>query len=309
MRLAPLLHRAALTSGLSSALAGRQRVRRILMLHGVGDDQMPVHEFEDGIAWLARHQRVVPLGRMVDELVRGQPVASGGQIAVTFDDGLRNQFELAYPILQRHGVPATFFVCPGLIDEGRWIWNQEARARLHALEPAQRAACAAAFGPGTSDVETIVARMKTLPYAARRRAEDQLRGCTPDFVPDEAARRACDPLSWDEFAHIDPALVTIGSHTLHHPILTRIDDAMLEREIVDSRRVLEQRLKRTVDLFCYPNGAMDPRVRGVVARTYRAAVTTEYGFVAPAPELHRLRRIPGAPGLPLLAWRMHRPTA
>ena len=106
-----------------------------------------------------------------------------------------------------------------------------------------------------------------------------------------------------------PSLITIGSHSLSHPILPSIDDAALEREVTASRRVLEQRLGRNVDLFCYPNGAQDDRVYASVARCYRAAVTTHYGFVHPSDDLHRMMRFPAAANLPLMAWRMHWPNA
>src|SRR5262249_2151976 len=145
--------------------------------------------------------------------------------------------------------------------------------------------------------------------AERLRQEAALRSVTPDFAPTEFTRRRFDPLSWDELARIDPSVVTIGSHTLTHPILPSIDDAALEREIVETRRILEQRLGRISDLLCSPHGSLDPRVHAVVARTYRAAVPTEYGFVGARPDLHGLHRIPATPRLPLLAWRMHRPTA
>ena len=299
----------AFASGLSAWLAERRPVRRILMLHGIDDVEMPASAFEQGLAWLARRFRIVPLGEMVDGLAAGRPPAPGGELALTFDDGLRNQFELAYPVLARLGVPATFFVCPDLIEQRRWIWTQEARSRLQTMTPAARAQFALASGASVSEIEPLVVRMKRQPIAERQRHEAALRAITPDFAPTEFTRRRYDPLSWEEIARLDPSVVTIGSHTLTHPILPSIGDEALEREIVESRRILEQRLGRTVDLFCYPNGSLDPRVHAVVARTYRAAVTTEYGFVGARPDLHRLHRIPATPRLPLLAWRMHRPTA
>jgi peptidoglycan/xylan/chitin deacetylase (PgdA/CDA1 family) len=309
MKISKFLHRIAFTSGLSAGLAARRKVRRILMLHGIDDIEMPQAEFEQGIAWLARHFRIVPLVEMVDGIAAGRAPHPGGELALTFDDGLRNQFELAYPVLKRLGAPGTFFVCPDLIEQRRWIWTQEARSRLQTMTPAARAEFALASGPSTSEIEPLMSRLKTQPIAERLRHEAALRSVTPDFAPTEATRRRYDPLSWDELARIDPTVVTIGSHTLTHPILPSIGDEALEREIVDSRRILEQRLGRIVDLFCYPNGSLDPRVHAVVARTYRAAVTTEYGFVAARPDLHGLHRIPATPRLPLLAWRMHRPTA
>src|SRR6185503_19821864 len=55
------------------------------------------------------------------------------RVALTFDDGLKNNVEVAYPILQRLGLTATFFVCPGLVERGAWLWNHEARQRLRSL--------------------------------------------------------------------------------------------------------------------------------------------------------------------------------
>jgi peptidoglycan/xylan/chitin deacetylase (PgdA/CDA1 family) len=309
MRFSRPLHRLSFASGLSTLLARLRPERRILMLHGVEDPHMPTADFACGIEWIKRRMPIVPLARMVDDIASGRPAPRGGEMALTFDDGLRNQYEFAYPVLQRLEAPATFFICPALMDEGRWLWTQEARSRLESLPAQDRRAFGAAAGLATDDAEAIVVHMKTLPLAGRMQREDALRARTPAFGPTPETRRRYDPLTWDDVSRLDPALVTIGSHTLTHPILPSVDDEALEREIADSRRVLEARLGRTVDLFCYPNGSMDERVREVVSRSYRAAVTTENGFVAAHPDLHRLHRIPATPRLPLLAWRMHRPSA
>jgi peptidoglycan/xylan/chitin deacetylase (PgdA/CDA1 family) len=301
------LQRFAFATGLSTWHARHKPVRRILMLHGVGGADMPAAGFEQGLDWLARRFRIVPLGQMIDDIAAGREPGRGGEIAITFDDGLRNQFDLAYPVLRRLGVPATFFVCPDLIEGRRWIWTQEARTRLQSMSPERLREFAHATNGAAADVESLVMLMKQQPLAERLREEERLRAHTPDFAPSDDAHRRFDPLSWGDLECIDPTIVTIGSHTLSHPILPTIDDDALQREIVESRRILEERLGRTVDLFCYPNGSMDQRVRKVVARAYRAAVTTEYGFVEAEPDLHRLHRIPATPSLPLLAWRMHRP--
>ena len=67
-------------------------------------------------------------------------------------------------------------------------------------------------------------------------------------------------------------LVTIGSHTVSHPRLTRCDDAALAAELEESRRLLEDWCGATVDLFAYPKGDYDLRVaRAVRDAGYRAA--------------------------------------
>src|SRR6476620_1223516 len=72
---------------------------------------------------------VVPLHEMTKGSKGARP-----RVALTFDDGLRNNVEVAYPILKKLGLSATFFVCPGLIDGGQWLWNHEARQRLLTLD-------------------------------------------------------------------------------------------------------------------------------------------------------------------------------
>jgi len=300
----------AFSTGLSAWLARRRPARRVIMFHGIDEVEMPVEAFEANLRWLAERFDIVPLGTMVDSILQGRPHGPRGELALTFDDGLGNHVDAAYPVLRKLGLPATYFVCPDLIERQAWIWNQEARERLKSLSaPARHAFGAGSLGIDTTDVEALVEHMKRLPFADRQRAESELRGCTPAFEASALQRRRFDPLTWHELERLDPELVTIGSHTLSHPILPTIDDAMLEREVRDSRRILEQRLGRIVDLFCYPNGAQDDRIHAAVARHYRAAVTTRYGLVAPSTDAHRIMRIPAARSLPAMAWRMHRPAA
>lgn len=301
------LHALALATGASARWAQRRPVLRIVMLHGVGPEELPVEAFTAQAAWLARHFRVVPLADLLAKAAgQGAPERD---VALTFDDGLACHADVVAPLLARLGLPATFFVCPGLIESRRWLWNHEARRRLGLLSAAERASLAAAAGGPGPDVEQLVGWLKALPLAAREAAEQRLRAATPGFAPTPAERARFDPLTWQQLAQLDPALITVGSHTLTHPILTTLDDAALEHELAGSRALLEQRLGRPVDLFCYPNGSQDPRVRAAAARVYRAAVTTESGCARPGGDLFALPRIAVAERLSLLAWRMHRPAA
>jgi peptidoglycan/xylan/chitin deacetylase (PgdA/CDA1 family) len=309
-RLVRPLHAVALATGLSAWLAHRKPVRRIVMLHGVGvGGDLSATDFEAGLAWLAKRFNIVPLDHVVRAMADRRTPDPAGELALTFDDGLHNQFEVAYPVLKRLGLPATYFVCPELIENHRWLWNHEARSRLTRLSRSLRAEFARTCGAAADDVESLVDLMKTLPLSRRLEEEQRLRALTPGFEFTQEEHFRFDPLSWDDIEQLDRSLITIGSHTMSHPILPTLDDATLARELTESRQMLEHRLNRTVDLFCYPNGANDRRVRDAVGRVYRAAVTTEYGFASERADPHRLQRIPVTPSLALMAWRMHRPRA
>ena len=256
---------------------------RILMFHGT--PRRDARDIERQLAYLARRYEIAPL----------EAVAKGerpGAVALTFDDGLRNNIEVAYPILRRLGIPATFFVCPALVDEGRWIWTHEARARLRAL------------GSDAVTIESLVQQMKRMDLHTRRAVEQRLRDETPQYRPSAAEREAFDVATWAEISGLDPALVTVGSHTLTHPILTTLTEAEAEREICESRAQLEARLGRPVEVFCYPNGDLDAAAVSLARRTYRLAVTAEPGVVPPGCDPLLLPRLAAPRGLLRLAWQL-----
>ncbi|MGZ4890156.1 MAG: polysaccharide deacetylase family protein [Candidatus Angelobacter sp.] len=301
-------HAISFRSGLSSAIARHQGCGRILMYHGVAPEGAQALAAQ--LRYLVRHFKVVSLGTMLDRLTNGSfPLAH--EIVLTFDDGLRNNLTVVYPILSELQLPATFFVCPALVESGAWLWNHEMRCRLQTLAAPELAELRMKLlAPGTS-VDGIVEWMKTLQLLQRRKAEATIRQATPGFRPTASQQAAFDMMDWDDLLSLDRDLITVGSHTMSHPILTTLSAKEIELELLESRRSLEQRLQRTVDFFCYPNGSYDKRAYQAVQKTYRAAVTTEGGIVdgREGLDLHRLPRIPSAESTALTAWRLHRPEA
>jgi peptidoglycan/xylan/chitin deacetylase (PgdA/CDA1 family) len=257
-----------------------------------------------------RHFRIVPLESVVHRLGEGTQ-AGANEIVLTFDDGLHNNLTVLYPILQELRAPASFFVCPGLIESGKWLWNHEVRCRVQALPEQNLRELGRQLQTSGQSVEQIVEWMKTLPLPARRQAEDAIRLATPGFIPTGAQHETYDIMTWKDLCSLDPGLITIGSHTLSHPILNLLTADEIDFELRESRRLLEQKLDRPVDYFCYPNGSYDARVYESVKTIYRAAVTTESGVVGRSnnTDPHRLPRIPSAESTALTAWRLHRPEA
>jgi peptidoglycan/xylan/chitin deacetylase (PgdA/CDA1 family) len=301
-------HAISFRSGLSSVIARHQGCGRILMYHGIASQG--AQALVEQLRYLVRHFKIVSLETMLDRITNGSlPLAH--EIVLTFDDGLRNNLTVVYPILRELQVPATMFVCPGLVESGEWLWNHEMRCRLQTLATSDLAELRMKLlAPGTS-VDAIIEWMKTLRLQQRRLAQATIRQATAAFQPTDAQREAFDIMDWDELRSLDRYLITVGSHTLSHPILTTLSGDEIESEILESRRCLEQRLQRKVDFFCYPNGAYDKRAYQLVQKTYRAAVTTESGVIDGSQELdlHRLPRIPSAESAALTAWRLHRPEA
>jgi peptidoglycan/xylan/chitin deacetylase (PgdA/CDA1 family) len=259
----------------------------ILMYHGT--PWRDAAHLERQLRALSLLFHIVPL----EDLARPRPNGRR-RIALTFDDGLKSNIEVAYPILRQLGLPATFYVCPGLVESGGWLWNHEARQRLLSL-PAQGLAELAAAVGGPAEVEPLVEWMKGLRLSARRKVEDQIRAATPDFRPTKEQREEFEIAGWSELKQLDPRVVTIGSHTLSHPILTSLAPDEVEMELRESRSVLEHELQREVKDFCYPNGDLDDNTVQTARRYYDSAVTVEPGSLENDVDPHLMPRFSAHP--------------
>jgi peptidoglycan/xylan/chitin deacetylase (PgdA/CDA1 family) len=274
---------------------------RILVFHAT--PQRHAAELERQLRYLAAEFDIVPLETLL-AAARDSRQRLARKLALTVDDGFRNNVTVLYPILRRLRLPATFFVCPTLADRKTWLWNHDMRQRLCSLGAQARHALAAKVGAPPA-VEEFVAWLKTLDLAKRLRVERRVREATHDFVASAEQREEFDPAGWDELASLDPALVTIGSHTLTHPILTSLSAQEAEVEIGESRRLIEKRLGRACEFFCYPNGDISNVALQSVRRHYRAALTVSPDWVRAGCDLHLLPRYCTPRGVLRLAWNVY----
>ncbi len=279
----------------------------ILMFHHVGVGDMPTEAFTELLDTLGSWFRFGHMDDLLDEggnnAWRREPT-----VFMTFDDGLRNNFTVAYPELRKRSIPATFYVCPKLLDSKAWIWTHEVRARLGSLSMERRSQLSnSLFGSPLSSDE-MVSQMKRLATAVRQTFESKIRLATPEFRPTAHHANAYDLMAWDDLIELDPDLITIGSHSMTHTMLDSIAADELEYEAAASRTALESALDREVAHFCYPSGRYGNAAEAVVKRVYRTAVTTEVGALAQADRIdpYRLPRVPGCSDFGDMAWLLYR---
>lgn len=241
----------------------------IFLCHGT--PRRMAARLERQLRYLRRTFTMVPPAEFAASI--GEPRTPGRQrrATITFDDGLRSNVLVAYPILCALGIPATFFVCPALIEQRRWLWTHEARRRLQFAGAHLRQELARELG-APSEIEAFVQWMKKLAFPHRTRAEARLKQATAAFVASDQDREAFDLAGWDELRSLDPSIVTVGSHTMTHPVLPSMSGPEIEAELRDSRRMIEAKLARPAEFFSYPNGDVDERTLACVRRHYRAAV-------------------------------------
>ena len=270
-------------------LANRNKAL-ILMYHRFTNDEngaaTSARAFERHLQYLTTHYRIVPLSQIADILSQGKSLPPRLAV-ITIDDGYQDAYEVAFPLLRRYKVPATLFVVTDFIERKTWLWTD----KLKFMTPRTSARwLEVSLNDSISRVELSDARSRQLAAAhinsllkrqpnqykeqAISKISDSLGVALPDAPPDEFR-----PLSWPEVCELDRAGIEIGSHTVSHPILTRIDSQRLQYELCESKARLEAVLGRRVDLFCFPNGDYDRQVvREVESAGYRCAVTTDYGL-------------------------------
>lgn len=305
-----LLRQVALGTGFTGLVARHRSGVRMLMHHGVGDGYR-AEALEQQILWLKASFTLLPFGEIAQRLRDGRPLPERGAV-LTFDDGLRNNVAEAYPVLQKHQVPATFFVCPGLIESGQWIWTYEVRERLKSMPLGQlRELGVRCLDQPTTSIDSFVSLMKRQPNNQRLQTLSAVRSATPNFQVTEQHRREYDLASWAELASLDRRLITLGSHTMSHPILSSLTDEELDRELRESKEALVARGLASADetYFCYPDGNHNDKVLACARNHYAAACSTRKGFVTANSPILAMPRIGANSSLEDVAWRMWRPEA
>ncbi|MBN1209685.1 MAG: polysaccharide deacetylase family protein [Myxococcaceae bacterium] len=274
-----------------------------------GEEVLDLEAFKQHMAFLSREYEPIPLSELVAAL-QGKIPMPDRAVAITFDDGYRNNLRLAAPILRHYRVPATLFISTGLIGTNQWMWAYELEEIFHrypleaisasARHPLITRLCAQAMNSQVALV-ACVEYLKSVPHPKMLEVVCRIREQLPVELDEENQF-----LSWDEVRQLRSYGFEFGAHTESHPILIRqrLEDA--ERELVACCDTLERELGTRPKLFAYPNGDTSPAVTALVGRYFEAAVTTHPGVCSPSGNLLELPRV-GAPRVVSdLAFQMER---
>ncbi len=255
--------------------------------------QLPEEVFRRQIEFLSRHYRPVSLQQVVNAISDGAPLPEQAAL-VTFDDGLRNNATVAWPILREMGVPAAIFLTVDFIGTERFLWVDE--LYLYMVEAAKlgielplddrpQARDRLQNGDVWNAYLDVVEAYKRIAKAQRDKNLERM----ADTVSLERVKYAEDfgLLDWDQVRAMDrDGLIDFGVHTATHQILTQLEPDALGPEIVGAKKKLEARLGRPVEAFCYPNGRrgidFSPEHEELLRRAdYRCAFATSRGLWDP----------------------------
>jgi peptidoglycan/xylan/chitin deacetylase (PgdA/CDA1 family) len=296
--------RATYYTGLLHALARISRPKHrgllILMYHSIGASpllhpglRVSEKNFAGQLDYLRRRYRILSLERAAAMIERGEPLPDNA-VALTFDDGFRDNYESAFPLLRERGLPATIFVAtePLMKKKSLWpyrliSWFEDCRASRLEFSPGELPG----MGRTVFDLTTRRGRgragraVEAALWLAGLPERERLLGQVAEklgVAPESDPFDDLPMLAWEQVREMADAGIEIGSHTTTHPALSGLSREEAMRELAESKKLLEAKLGRTVNSFAYPFGGpqhfTDESRRLVGEAGYAAACTTIRGI-------------------------------
>jgi peptidoglycan/xylan/chitin deacetylase (PgdA/CDA1 family) len=256
--------------------------------------EMHTSRFNAVCGWLQSWFNVLPLDEAVIRMANGSLPARSA--CITFDDGYADNYQVALPILQRHGLTATFFIATGFLDGG-CMWNDAViesvrRSKQVVLDLSDLNLGQHPIGAWNEKQAAIGSLLSQIKYRSVNERQ-RLATCI-------GARAQVRPpldlmLTSVEVRGMQQSGMQIGAHTVSHPILARLASEEAWQEIQVSKMTLEEILNQPVRLMAYPNGKPGEdftlhHVEMVRSLGFDAAVSTQWGTSGIGDDLFQIRR-------------------
>jgi peptidoglycan/xylan/chitin deacetylase (PgdA/CDA1 family) len=209
--------------------------------------------FEEVLRLLQRHTTVLPLCGLADA-IRAQKVPRNA-VALTLDDGFRDNYTTAWPLLRQYKLPATFFLPTDAIGADE-------------LLPVHK------YYYLANHKKFAFPKELALDLPERRRVINELCTGIRFTIPHIGGKLY---LNWQQAEEMAESGMEIGAHTQSHPWIAAISTDEARKEITGSKQILEQRLGRPIKSFAYPYGfgySVNPAAAEVVAQNFEVACLT-----------------------------------
>lgn len=235
----------------------------ILYYHRVNDDGdpffggIPVRTFARQMEILQRFFHLLPLQELVERAV--QEDLPPKAMALTFDDGYRDNYLNAFPILKELRLPATIFLATGALDSQGPLWHDRifrafSRTRRLSLPFQGGEYALRGLQEKRLSLQAVLNHLRKLSPGERDAVIENVLQVLE--VP-ESKEDGMDKLNWQDVEEMARNGITFGAHTVTHPILTRLPLAEAAKEILSSKETIENKLHLPVRLFSYPNGSRE----------------------------------------------------
>lgn len=271
------------------------------------------NDFAEQMELVARDFQAITLDDLVEIERCGRRIPRRAVI-ITFDDGYRDNYEVAAPILNRYGLRAAFYITVDAIGKTAHApWFCRLR---HAFRRGT-----ADFWRSSDNIRSWDLHDESQRHSAFLAASEQCARLTGDrqhgfvqVVEAALGAPACPTaerlmMSWDQVRKARSEGHIVGSHTLTHPNVAFIGEHDLKHELQESKATLEKELGEKVVHFSYPSPILQPHwTRQTIAAArdagYQTAVTCADGPFLSGYELLCIPRIVVPNNAADLRWRL-----
>lgn len=284
----------------------------ILMYHGFtdgivceGSPHLNVKKFRSQIQYLKKYYNIISLDQLIEHCTNGAKLAPNS-VVITIDDGYKSSYALAYPVLKQFNVPASFFITTDFIDKKEMLWTDRIEYAINMTKSnsfnlkIDKDMLFLDFRDSDSKnvyCRKIIAKLKLIPQESMEEIIQSLeRGLGQKLSLDNAIPEIYRPLEWDEaLKMIKSGIISIGSHTCTHIILTRCSPERKKKELFLSKQAIENKTGLSCRLFCYPNGGtgdFDYRTKESLKESgYSCGLTTVDGINDAHSDVFELKRL------------------
>lgn len=268
--------------------------------------QLDVKNLERGLMALSKYFRFISLDQACSILTNREKKSSYCAV-LTFDDGYENNVSHALPVMQRLGVPATFFLATGHIERREPFWYDRLDYAIQHLRSEQAVNFLRKnflFSPDHTDqlCSTFSALRQAVKEDNRHYSETMANvRSIAEALEKNADCRLSDVfegdhftavMNWESARHAAKQGVAIGSHTVDHVLLDHLDIDSARAQLLDSKKMIESQLDTPCHHLCYPNGNWSEHVVALAREAgFKSAVTTKHGFARQGDNLLTLHRM------------------
>ncbi len=283
----------------------------ILMFHKIGNEDDPLaltiapSIFDQILTELKKRSEIVALESLFDQ-DQNLIVDDKVKFAITFDDGYRDNYDKAFPILEKHNVPATIYLSYGHLEGDYYFWYEKLILGLqytdHQFIDLEDLGSEKFKLENLEDINRTVKNLNLwLKTFTDKDRLEKLKIILSRLEVDNTEENVSPMLSWQMIKEMKKNNINFGSHTISHPILSRENEQSIEYELVESKRLLEEKTGQKIEGFAYPNGTADDYndtvLKYVNKADYQHACTTIEGINYKGQDTYQLLRINVEPGI------------
>jgi peptidoglycan/xylan/chitin deacetylase (PgdA/CDA1 family) len=222
--------------------------------------------FDRYINYFRENYEVLPLDILVGYIKQGNNSFLGKKavMAITFDDGYKDNYLYAYPILKKYHIPATFFLATGHIGTSNLFWWDKVsyiirHTKIDQLDLDKLGSYSLLTDFNRFQASSIIVdKLKKMPDEKKNILIEKLLKISGVEISPELGKGLI--LSWDEIVEMSNDGISFGAHTINHPILTNLPLEQIEKEIVQSKKDIEGKIGKEVKAFSYPNGDFNEEI-------------------------------------------------